>query len=233
MSIFFDTDCMHRERVNNEHMERIARFEDAIDWERTDVEYYEDLVDQVRIADRDRLSDMGIVVFSGTSQRYDDIVKRLRAKTRQMGPAGFADPVIITSAEYANGYQLYDMPEDFIHLALFEDLRSTCWNANRYSKEEFRNRFVDVSYTWYKVNRDGEFFKGFYERPEHKDDAFDLTYDDNLTGMYELSYPHDLVLRSAKIACEYGAECVRWCNAFCEWFRRKNDQMNGIAPKHV
>jgi hypothetical protein len=95
------------------------------------------------------------------------------------------------------------------------------WNKNKeYSFEEFYNEYTNFASTeWGKVNREGEYYNGFYKNLEIND-PFSLTFTDNGKGLFELPYPKEVILRTIKYS-----DSVRHTNYICEWIKKKMEQI--------
>ena len=95
------------------------------------------------------------------------------------------------------------------------------------SDEEFIAR-SDCCSDWYKQDRHGNCFGGFWEYPEgsyQHENARQLSYDDNMKGLLELPYPREFILETIHIGCNNRQESVRYSNFLCEWMERKIKQL--------
>ena len=134
----------------------------------------------------------------------------------------FENPVTLSSNEVVNGYHLIDTTGAVLPYAKFLKIEKL-WDENKqYTKEDFMTRFEEEACTeWNKVTREGVHFEGFYKTHDH-DEAWRLTYEDNVEAMWELPYPKDVIFAAMKYGCRHfiGGENVRFCNNFCVWIKR-------------
>ena len=105
------------------------------------------------------------------------------------------------------------------------------WDTNkRYTFEEFYKIYSETACAiWYKIDRHGETFGGFWKYPEgskERENAFELSREDNGKGLYELPYPKEVILETIIMGCGNSRECVRYSNFICEWVKRKIVRIN-------
>ena len=76
------------------------------------------------------------------------------------------------------------------------------------------------------MDRHGECYGGFWITD--KENAWNLSQQDNFQGLYELPFPHDLIFRTIDIGCRNLMESVRYSNFLCYWIEQKMKQMSMI-----
>lgn len=80
------------------------------------------------------------------------------------------------------------------------------WEQNEsMTEEEFKKQYEETAcIDWAKMDRFGNSYGGFWNYPDNtpekdKDNAWNLTYHDNMIGLFELPYPKKFVLATIKI----------------------------------
>lgn len=140
----------------------------------------------------------------------------------------FYDNMInFSEQQNVNGYKLYDVSRNIMCIDMFLHHVDLWQNSEQMTKEEFEKEFYDTICTeWYKMDRNGNSFGGFWSFPEdspEKNDAWNLTVQDNMNAMFDLPYPKKFVLVTIKMGCNNRMECVRYSNMICEWYKQKYD----------
>ena len=74
-----------------------------------------------------------------------------------------------------------------------------------------------------KIDRYGESFGGFWLT--NKENAYELSQQDNFQGLYELPFPHDLIFKTIDIGCGNRKESVKYSNFLCYWIETKMKQI--------
>lgn len=135
--------------------------------------------------------------------------------------------IIINMQQNVNGYKLYNINNNIMPIDMFLEHIDLWQNNEQMTKEEFEKEFYDTICTdWYKMDRNGNSFGGFWSYPDdspEKDDAWNLTGHDNMNAMFDLPYPKKFVLATIKMGCGNRMECVRYSNMICEWYKQKYD----------
>ena len=142
--------------------------------------------------------------------------------------------IITTDKEEVNGYKLYECS---IHLFSYEDFLETMLEVeNRIDKEynidfqKFFEKCDDKMCTeWAKMDRNGGSYEGVFwkaeEGSEEKMNAWNLTREDNIKGLWELPYSKTMIFKTIKIGCANRQESVRYSNFLCEWIMRMKDEL--------
>jgi hypothetical protein len=125
----------------------------------------------------------------------------------------FFDALSVTTSDG----QVQEFPDKYMCWVDFCKIRQL-WTDKVYTLEEFKEK-GDFCTDWYKMNREGESYTGFWATDP--DNAWQLTFEDNMVGLMELPYPHDIVLYAADIGCKTRRECVRFCEKICAWIKMK------------
>lgn len=139
----------------------------------------------------------------------------------------FNNIITLSEEQEVNGYKLYNITKDMMSVDMFLQYVEMWEKNEEMTIEEFEKEFYNkVCTEWYKMDRNGESYGGFYKYPEgssEKDDAWNLTIKDNMIGLYELPYPKKFVLETIKLGCNNRMECVRYSNMICELYKQKFD----------
>lgn len=97
-----------------------------------------------------------------------------------------------------------------------------------YTLERFTELLEKIACTdWYKMDYKGDPFGGFYSYPEDSyeyENAWTLSFQDNCRRLWQLPYPHDLILKTVEMGCNNRQESVVYSNSLCEWIYRKLGQ---------
>lgn len=204
---------------------------DTIDWAQRDPDYFVVLVDKVaKLRQRHHAANKTMSLPYGDT--FDRMLERLDQKLQALCPwlLYYTKNIEMTETQSVNGYQLYDFPDPFLSWYLFRDIQNTCWNDIPYTKQDFTIKLEAIgSRALYEVDYTGEYYAGFYRDEKlTSDDAWKLTWQDNLQRLYDLPYPKDLVIKSVTMSEDHMTTCVQWSNAFCEWFKRKYIQIHNV-----
>lgn len=164
---------------------------------------------------------------------YDRLEELLMTcKTNGLDLSKYATELPMSKSDIVNGYQLYNLKGDirifeirfFLKLSqllLGEDINITY--------EEFVKKLEDKCCTdWYKQDPHGEHYAGFRAYPEgtpERENAWDLTFESQCKGLWNLPYPKKLVLKMINQACCRRMDCVRGVNFLCEWLKRKHQMV--------
>jgi hypothetical protein len=166
---------------------------------------------------------------------FDSDIELCIKKLNEMDPTFSQTHIVMQESESINGYNLYDTSHDIFSLDMFESNLSIWNDTQEFTLDEFREEFSNVACTdWHKMDRFGNSYGGYWEYPEgsdEKNDAWNLTFDDNMRGLYELPYSKKFVLATVKFGCSNRMECVRYSNHLCEWFKRKLTAMESIIVR--
>jgi hypothetical protein len=140
-------------------------------------------------------------------------------------PWFYDNVVTMDESQEINGYKLYNAQKDMMTLDAFNEYLEM-WKKNiSMTEEEFEEQYKEITCTeWAKMDRLGNSYGGFWNFPEdspEKNDAWNLTYRDNMIGLFELPYPKQFVLATIKMGCANRMECVRYSNLICEWYSQK------------
>jgi len=155
----------------------------------------------------------------------------------QRDKSGYQDELIMSENEKINGYELFNVSGKPIMRKTDYDQFQKYWTENKlFTFEEFEAEYDSEACTeWYKMNRQGDHYAGFYKYAEgtnERDNAWSLTRSDNCVGLWELPYPKHLILKVMKYACDTSImESVRYVNFICEWIKRKMIHIQNISEK--
>jgi hypothetical protein len=136
----------------------------------------------------------------------------------------------IFESEEINGYKLYNTKVNVMSYDFFKEL-IILWNKDvEYTYDEFYEKYDSMACSdWSKQDRHGESFGGFWTYPDgtyEKNNAYNLSRDDNCKGLWELPYPKEIILKTIEMGCSNRMESVRYSNFLCEWIKRKMLQLN-------
>jgi len=133
--------------------------------------------------------------------------------------------VVLSNEEQVNDYNLFRSEQNVFTYENFMELYSIWKQDEQYTFEQFQEECSEIMCTdWYKMDYNGEPYGGFYKYPdgsEEKDNAWELTIEDNIKRLYGLPYPKDFVFETIKIGCRNRNESVKYSNYLCVWFERK------------
>ena len=152
---------------------------------------------------------------------------------RYGGP--FENKLFMSENEIINGYRLYNIENgNTLMTRLKYDIFNKLWNKNRkYTQYEFLDIFYSIaSREWGKITIEGEYYEGFYDYPEEsyeKLNAYELTFEKNALALWDLPYPHEVILETIIYTNSQFNRCVRKSNFLCEWIKRKRNQLKFIA----
>ena len=147
--------------------------------------------------------------------------------------------LIMTKNDIANGYNLFEAKEPIMRYDIFIGFRDMLLNDEykNITYDKFISKFEKCMCSeWHKCNRYGEYYTGFYEYPEgsiEKENAWQLTYEDNCKSLWELPYPKKLVLKCIKYLCNNHGHGANHINMMCEWIKRKHQQMVDMKTKKL
>ena len=142
-------------------------------------------------------------------------------------PEEFYTPLIFHSSNKINGYDLYDCDKNIMDWFSFIELTKLYNNSQIYSQDDFIEKCYNICCTdWCKIDRHGKCYGGYWITD--KENAWNLSQQDNFQGLYELSFPHDLIFRTIDIGCNNRMESVRYSNFLCYWIEQKMKQMKMI-----
>ena len=138
-----------------------------------------------------------------------------------------------TDQEEINGYKLYNCA---IEVFTFEDFQKVLTHIEKHKDSEYNKSYEKffekcdnkMCTDWAKMDRNGESFKGAWkeeEGSEEKKNAWHLTREDNIKGLWELPYEKTLIIKTIQIGCRNRQECVRYSNFLCEWVTRMKQKL--------
>ena len=113
---------------------------------------------------------------------------------------------------------------------------------NDFKVPSYANKFkvpYDVYLEWKEIWDDKtemtleEFKSNFAEGSYEKENAWDLTENENITELCKLPYPKKFVLHTVKIGCNNLKESIAYSSFLCEWMRRKVYQMENPSLKSL
>jgi len=167
--------------------------------------------------------------YSNIPRAFDNDIQSCQDQLNKLSNTGYYKEetiVKMNKTDKVNGYKLYDTCEQNIFEEDYFLQYKEIWMENTpMTMEEFIGQFEGCT-EWSKQNRHGDSYTGFWEYPEgsyERENAWSLTQEDNLQGLYELPYPKKFILETVQIGCQNRLECVRYSNFLCEWFKRKLD----------
>lgn len=140
----------------------------------------------------------------------------------------YKEKIIFKETEEANGYKLYDCKMNIFDICDFLLLLEKFDNTKKMPYEEFKNEFEKRACSeWSKMDEHGESFGGFWQSndPAIRDNAYDLSFENNCKKLYELPYSDKFKLWTVDFGCRNRLESVRYSNFLCNWFYWKKLQM--------
>lgn len=119
-------------------------------------------------------------------------------------------------------YEPYVLTEPWCEYDKFLEIMQTDCLLKQPSEQEFVD-WLDANCcsAWGKMNRHGEYYVGFWAYPEGSDErenAFQLSHQDNYQALIELPYPRKLIIRSVQLGCYNHHESPRYSHFVCWWF---------------
>lgn len=93
--------------------------------------------------------------------------------------------------------------------------------------EFFKKYDSTVCSDWAKMDRNGNYYGGYWLFPEdspERRDAYSLSYKDNAQALFELPYPKNFILLTTRIGCLFHRESVKFTNSFCEYMKKRVKQ---------
>jgi len=136
--------------------------------------------------------------------------------------------------EEINGYKLqtdeFSVPYD-----VYLEWKEIWDNSEKMTYETFKEEFGHAACSdWHKMDKYGECYGGYWNYPEdskERENAWDLSYEENCKSLYDLPYPKDFILHTVKVGCNNRRESVPYTNLLCEYMKRQMDRMN--QPKSL
>lgn len=137
-------------------------------------------------------------------QRYKNILLQIKDIMLAKTPHWYKIPVTLNNEEFVNGYQLYNLKEEYdkplLSYSDFKELEKIYNTPNTMTKEEF----LEYSKENYELKNDGE-------------------------ALYNLPYSHALIFKTIEyrifktieIGSNNGIDLVRFSNSLCEYVKRK------------
>ena len=211
------------EKVKSEILPKVSQIMGSINFESTDPAYYSDIKDSIIDCRYNLQRACGIIYpLPKYFQAELDFIEN-NIKDRVI-PEKFYKKLIFNKIDEINGYKLYDCEENIMDWFSFIDLTKSYRDSKIYSREEFFEKCSDECCTdWAKMDRHGECYGGFWLTD--KENAWDLSRQDNFQGLYELPFPHELIFRTIDIGCSNRMESVRYSNFLCWWVECKMKQI--------
>lgn len=164
---------------------------------------------------------------------YESVCTTISNKIEKFYPK-YKEIILFSNTDYANGYQLYSCNSNIFDVSSFLFLKELYEDDKNMSYDEFKAEFDDtVCSDWAKMDEHGECFGGFWQSddPEIKENAYNLSHENNCRKLYELPFSSKIKFWSVKFGCSRRQESVRWTNFWCEWIKRKILQMSGEIEK--
>lgn len=191
--------------------------------------YFMDLQRDYLIADPIGRSMLGFGAYRSYPLAFDHIIKLLDDRINEFASDSFKKPISFLEGEKVCGYSVDKYTKinfPYENYLKFKEI----WNdETEMSFEDFYAAFKDTCCTdWYKMDRYGNCFGGYWEYPdnsEEKENAYELSGQDNCRALYELPYPKKFILYTIRLGCGSRLECVPFSVYVCEWMRRKIETM--------
>ena len=118
-----------------------------------------------------------------------------------------------------SGYNLYRCDTTRYNFGTFLVLKAGYDSKEIMSYADFRAAFYKNTCTgWAKMDEHGECSSGFWHSTNKtlRANAFNLQWEHNCKKLYQLPYPHKLLLLTVNIECSFdGLESVRYSNFIC------------------
>lgn len=160
---------------------------------------------------------------------YESVFTTINDKMEKFYPK-YKEVILFSNSDYSNGYQLYNCNVNIFDLPSFIFLKKLYEDNENMSYNDFKAKFDDIACTeWAKKDEHGECFGGFWQSddPEIKEDAYNLSHENNCRKLYELPFSPKIKFWSVEYGCSRRQESVRWTNFWCEWIKKKILQMSG------
>lgn len=174
---------------------------------------------------------LGMIVFYTFVPNQD--IKQINERIELLTKFDY-NSLIKFDCEKLNGYKLltneFSVPYD-VYLEW-----KKIWDDNEEMLyEEFKKEFEETACTdWAKMDKYGECYGGYWKYPEdsyEKENAWDLSYEENCKALYDLPYPKKFILHTIKIGCQNRQESVTYTNLLCEYMKRQINKMK--QPKSL
>ena len=146
----------------------------------------------------------------------------------------YYDKLYMSDDDEINGYKLYTIENGspIMRKEEFNEFVEIWSTSKEYTFEEFYEEYDNTACSdWSKQDRYGECYGGFWKYPDgspEKENAYDLSREDNGKGLWELPYPKRFVLKTIEMGCGNRMESVRYSNFLCEWMKRKLEQVEQV-----
>ena len=163
-------------------------------------------------------------------QRISDKKKELSVLQDKKAALFYSDEskIIMSENEEVNGYKLFETSTNIMDYETFKMLMSL--KDIVVPDKEFMEWLNDNCCSdWYKQDRHGECFGGFWKYPEgseERENASTLSGEDNFKGLCELPFSREIIKKTIQYGCSNRFESVRYSNFMCEWITRKEKLLN-------
>lgn len=180
--------------------------------------------DYVRASGNLCMLDMG--VYGMVDKVFFEDFAKIDKRLDELIDPQFKLPVIYDEDEI-NGYDIRQYKKFNIPYDVFLEYKKV-WEDKDEDFNFIEEFYNTVCTEWYKMDRHGECYGGFWQYPEgsyERENAWKLSGDDNCQALCDLPYPKKFILHTIKIGCAMRTECVPFTVYLCEWMKRKMEQL--------
>lgn len=144
------------------------------------------------------------------------------------------NPLITFDCEEINGYQL-KTDEFSVYYDVYLEWKGIWDDNEEMTYDIFKSKFENIACSdWAKMDKHGVCYGGYWKYPEgseERENAWELSYNENCRALYDLPYPKNFILHTVKVGCNNRLESVPYTNLLCEYMKRQIDIMN--QPKSL
>jgi hypothetical protein len=169
----------------------------------------------------------------GGPQPFASDLNQIEEAVKVLVPNYYQD-LVMTEGDMVNGYKI---PRNTKSPIFYYDdfmLYRHLWKPSHLTFEEFYEIYDRIACSeWSKADTNGECYGGYWNYPvgsNEKENAWELTRQDNGRALWNLPYPKIIVLVMIRVGCSMRMDSVPEVNFLCEWLRRKSVQM--LEPKY-
>jgi hypothetical protein len=163
---------------------------------------------------------------------YDKQLEEIEEQIAALECPLFNQPMEMKKEEEVNGYKLGSCRQLAFTYGCFLQIAKLWHNQEENAKYDTFEMFcneVRFCSDWNKMDKYGECFGGYWKYPEgspERENAWELSYTENIKCVYDLPYPKAVIARSIQDGCNSRSESVPMSNYYCEWVKRKMAQIN-------
>ena len=161
---------------------------------------------------------------------YDNYINLLNVRIKELYPLYYQCEINFDENELINGYKKPHKINAIIEFDWYIKLKNIWENKTEMNFRKFLKKFENKTSnsSWYNMDLHGNSYGSYWKYPsesyEYKN-ASSLCYKENCQALFELPYPKKFILHTIRIGQNNYCESVAFSNYFCEWMKRKNEQM--------